>query len=77
MVTDSEDVEQLINAIIKSNQNIKNSSQSGNWKLYGEDMQELTSLINKLETAMSAREKEKDTTTENTTKETNTVNTTK
>ena len=40
-------------------------------------MQELTSLINKLETAMSAREKEKDTTTENTTKETNTVNTTK
>ena len=42
-------------------------------------MQELTSLINKLETAMSAREKdkEKDSTTENTTKETNTVNTTK
>ena len=79
MVTDSEDVEQLINAIIKSNQNIKNSSQSGNWKLYGEDMQELTSLINKLETAMSAREKEKEnnTTTENTTKETNVVNTTK
>ena len=79
MVTDSEDVEQLINAIIKSNQNIKNSSQSGNWKLYGEDMQELTSLINKLETAMSAREKEKeqDTTTENATKETNVVNATK
>jgi uncharacterized membrane protein (UPF0182 family) len=79
MVTDSEDVEQLINAIIKSNQNIKNSSQSGNWKLYGEDMQELTSLINKLETAMSAREKEKEnnTTTENKTEETNVVNTTK
>ncbi len=64
MVTDSEDVEQLINAIIKANQNVKNSSQSGNWKLYGEDMQELTSLINNLETAMSAREKENKNNTE-------------
>lgn len=66
-VQNSENIDSLINSIIKANQNVQNSSKNGEWKLYGEDMQKLTDLINELETAVQKREKENNETDENTT----------
>ena len=57
-IVDNENVEDLINAIVKANQNVKNSFQSGDWKLYGEDMQTMTNLINQLQTVVEAKKKE-------------------
>ena len=45
--SDSED--ELINAIIKANNNLKESSASNNWELIGSDLKELQSLIDTLE----------------------------
>ena len=45
--TDSED--ELIEAIIKANNNLKDSSRANNWELIGNDLKELQSLIDTLE----------------------------
>ena len=51
-ITDPNNIDDLINEIIKANGNVKNSSSNNDWKLFGEDMQTLTSLIDKLENAV-------------------------
>ena len=56
-VVDKENIDDLVKEIIKSNQNVKNSFQSGNWKLYGEDMQTLTNLIDQLQTVSEENKK--------------------
>lgn len=48
-ITDTDNIDDLVNEIIKANNNIKNSSSNSDWKLFGEDMQTLTSLIEQLE----------------------------
>ena len=48
-VTNPDSIEDLVNEIIKANNNLKNSSSNMDWKLFGEDMQTLTSLIEQLE----------------------------
>ena len=57
-IQNSENIESLINSIVKTNQNVQNSSKNGEWKLFGEDMQKLTSLINELQDAVAKKEKE-------------------
>ena len=49
-------IDDLINEIIKANGNVKNSSSNNDWRLFGEDMQTLTGLIDQLENAVSAQE---------------------
>ena len=51
-ITDPNNIDDLINEIIKANGNVKNSSSNNDWKLFGEDMQTLTGLIDKLENAV-------------------------
>lgn len=51
-IVDTNDKDSLINQIIKSNKNLKNSSKNNDWKLYGEDMAELTGLIDQLESTV-------------------------
>jgi len=53
--TDS--IEDLINAIIKANNNLTTSNGSDNWEMIGKDIQKLQELINKLELVV---EEEKD-----------------
>ena len=48
-ITDTDNIDDLVNEIIKANNNMKNSSSNSDWKLFGEDMQTLTSLIEQLE----------------------------
>lgn len=57
-VSNSEDMQDLVKAIIKSNQDVKDSSKNGDWKLYGEDMQTLTGLIDQLQNLVEKQEKE-------------------
>lgn len=52
-ITNPDNIDDLINEIIKANGNIKNSSSNNDWKLFGEDMQTLTSLIDQLENAVN------------------------
>ena len=56
-VTDPENIEDLVNEIIKANSNVKNSSSNSDWKLFGEDMQTLTNLISKLEKIVTENNK--------------------
>ena len=48
-ITDPDNIDDLINEIIKANSNVKNSSSNNDWRLFGEDMQTLTSLIDELD----------------------------
>ncbi len=48
-VNTDENIEDLIKSIIKANDNVKNSSKNNDWKLFGEDMQELSRLIDQIQ----------------------------
>ncbi len=48
-VDTDENLEDLVKSIIKANENVKNSSKSNDWKLFGEDMQELSKLIDQMQ----------------------------
>ena len=52
-ITNPDNVEDLVNEIIKANNNVKNSSSNSDWRLFGEDMQTLTSLIDQLENVVN------------------------
>lgn len=55
---DTENAEQLINAIIKSNNNLEESLESKDWELIGKDITSLQKLIDQLE-EIRAKEKQK------------------
>ena len=55
-VEDTEDIEGLIDAIIRANQNLTESSNNNDWELMGSDISRLQELINRLE---QAKEEEK------------------
>src|SRR5699024_11070059 len=72
-VENTEDIDGLIDAIIKANTNLKNSSSNNDWEMIGKDLSKLQDLINKLEETVEERTAEENmsTTTESTS--TNTV----
>ncbi len=59
-VQTSDDMDDLVKSIIKANENIKNSSKNNDWKLFGEDMQELSRLIDQLQNVVNQSEKSRD-----------------
>ena len=61
-VSNTEDMQDLVNAIVKANQNVKDSSKNSDWRLFGEDMQTLTNLIDQLEVLVAEQEKENENT---------------
>lgn len=48
-IENTDDIDSLIEAIIKSNNNLSQSRASGNWELMGKDIEKLQSLIKSLE----------------------------
>ncbi len=56
-VEDTDDIDGLIEAIIKANNDLKKSSGNGNWEMLGKDMSKLQELITKLETMKKEEEK--------------------
>lgn len=57
-IQNTEDIEELVKAIVRANQNVNNSTKNGDWKLFGEDMQRLTDLINQLQNTISEEKKD-------------------
>lgn len=58
-IQNTEDIEGLIELIIKANQNLEQSTNNGDWEMVGKDMERLQELIEKLE-EVYAEEKAKE-----------------
>jgi len=56
---ETDNIEDLIEEIIKANKNLEQSNQSNDWSLIGRDIEELQSLINQLEKLVEEQPKEK------------------
>ena len=56
-VEDTEDIEGLINAIIRANQNLTESNENNDWEMMGSDLARLQELINRLEQAKEEEER--------------------
>ncbi len=56
-VAATDTIEDLVNAIIKANNNLQTSSNNNDWEMIGKDMKKLQELINKLEILKEEEEK--------------------
>lgn len=59
-VGDTDNLEELVKGIIKANENVKNSTKNSDWKLMGEDMDKLTSLIDRLKVVVEEKQKQEE-----------------
>ena len=59
-VENTDNVDDLVNAIIKANNNLKESTSSSNWEMIGKDTKKLQELITKLEQVKAELEKKKE-----------------
>ena len=66
-VEDTEDIEGLIDAIIRANQNLTESNENNDWEMMGSDLARLQELINRLEQAKAEEERNNTDKTEETT----------
>lgn len=57
-VSNPDDFDDLVEAIVKANQNLEKSNESNNWEQIGKDMSTLQGLINKLEVLLEEKEEE-------------------
>lgn len=76
-VENTDDMEGLIEAIIKANQNLTESNKNNDWEMMGKDVKKLQDLITSLEKTKTEEDKKKqqNNTTNNTVVEDNTVDT--
>lgn len=56
-IENTDDIDGLIEAIIKANNNLTQSNENGNWEMMGKDIEKLQTLIKSLETMKEAEEK--------------------
>ena len=70
-VENTDNVDDLIDAIIRANDNLKDSSQNGDWTMMGKDIDKLQTLIEQLNKLVEEQKKEEQENTIN-----NTINTT-
>ena len=66
-VENTDNVDDLIDAIIRANDNLKDSSQNGDWTMMGKDMDKLQTLIEQLNKLVEEQKKEEQENTINTT----------
>ncbi len=64
-VENTEDIEGLIDSIIKANQNLKDSTNNNDWEMMGSDIERLQTLIDSLEKMKEAEEATNNTNTTN------------
>ena len=74
-VENTEDIEGLIETIIKANKNLDDSMNNKDWEMMGKDVQKLQELINSLETLKKEEDKKKKETSETIDNTINTTNT--
>ena len=58
-VEDTDDIDGLIDAIVKANKNLSESTNNKDWELMGSDIKKLQSLIDSLETEKAKEDKKK------------------
>lgn len=56
-IEETDNIDDLIKAIIKANDNLEKSNSSNNWEMIGKDMQKLQELINKLKVLKEKEER--------------------
>ena len=59
-VENTEDIDGLIEAIIKANKNLTESNQNNDWEMMGKDVKKLQELIDSLEKAKGEEDKKKE-----------------
>ena len=59
-VENTEDLDGLIEAIIKANKNLTESNQNNDWEMMGKDIKKLQDLITSLETVKEEEDKKKE-----------------
>lgn len=64
-IENTEDIEGIIDAIIKANNNLTQSNQNNNWEMMGQDIEKLQTLINSLEKLKNNDDKKKEELDEN------------
>lgn len=74
-VENTEDIEGLMEAIIKANKNLTESNNNNDWEMMGQDIQKLQDLITSLETLKEEEDKKKEEVEEIKNQITNTTNT--
>ena len=73
-VENTDNIEDLIDAIIRANENLKQSNENNDWTMIGKDMDKLQSLIEQLDVLVQEQEQENEENQENTlTNETNEI----
>ena len=75
-VENTDDIEGLIEAIIKANQNLTQSNTNNDWEMMGKDVKRLQDLITSLETMKKQEDKKKEELEKTNPSTNNTVNTT-
>ena len=65
-VENTDNIEDLIDAIIRANENLKQSNESNDWTMIGKDMDKLQSLIEQLDVLVQEQKKESEENQENT-----------
>lgn len=70
-VENTEDIDGLIDSIIKANQNLKDSTNNNDWEMMGSDIEKLQTLIDSLESLKKEEEDTSNSTNTNNTDETN------
>ena len=73
-VENTEDIEGLIEAIIKANKNLTESNENNDWEMMGNDIKRLQELIDSLEKVKEEEDKKKEELETNTNQITNTTN---
>ena len=72
-VENTEDIDGLIDSIIKANQNLKDSTNNNDWEMMGSDIEKLQTLIDSLESLKKEEEDTSNSTNTNNTDETNII----
>ena len=57
-VSNTDDINSIIDEIIKANNNVENSTRNNDWEMVGSDMSTLQSLIDRLEELVIEKEQE-------------------
>ena len=73
-VENTDTIDDLVDAIIKANTNLENSSNNNDWEMIGKDLKRLQELINKLELLQQEKKKQEEQNKINADKSVNQVN---
>ena len=72
-VSNTDDINSIIDEIIKANKNVENSTQNNDWEMIGKDLTSLQSLIDRLEELINEQKEQEEEDAQNIDEEGNTI----